>query len=121
MSSLPMVPPACSLDETNLRAQLARYRDVGTGSEILEQTRQRLVIRLGSDISDIVVEELVAIERHCCPFFSLDWEPTERRLSIGVSTNEDEPALDAIAYAWGLGVSRGGLAQRHASEPRHQV
>jgi hypothetical protein len=102
MNSLPMVPVVCPLDETDLRAQLARYRVVGEGAAILEHSRQRLVLRVRPAISDVVVNELVAIERRCCPFFDLGWEPNERRLSICVSRSDHEPSLDAIAYALGL-------------------
>jgi hypothetical protein len=99
MNSLPMAPADCSLDEPDLRAQLARYRGVGKGAAILEQSRQRLVIRVGAATSDVVVDELVAVERRCCPIFDLGWEPHERRLSISVPGPEHESALDAIATA----------------------
>lgn len=82
-----------------MEAQLFRYRGVGT--DILEQSRQRVVIVVGDAISDAAVEELVAVEQQCCPFFRLDWEPNERRLSISVSGREDEPALGAIVEALG--------------------
>ena len=94
-----MAPAACSLDEEELRAQLARYRAVGARAEVLERRKQRLVIRVSHPVSDLTVEELVAVERHCCPFFDLGWEQRRRRLSISVSRPEEEPALDAIAAA----------------------
>ena len=50
--------------------------------------------------------ELVEVERRCCPFFAIDWDPERRRFSIGVSDAEHEPALDAIAYALGLRAPR---------------
>lgn len=96
-----MAPAACSLDEAELRGQLARYRVVGAGADLLERSRQRLVIRVGDPVSDLVVEELVAVERRCCPFFDLGWEQSRRRLSISVSRPEAEPALDGIARALG--------------------
>lgn len=102
MNSLPMFPAACSLDEADLRAQLARYRGVGEEAVILEHSRRRLVIGVGAATSDHVVDELVAVERRCCPFFDLGWEPNERRLSVAVSSPDHEPALDAIASALGL-------------------
>lgn len=102
-----MVPPACSLDESGLGQQLARYRGVGNGAEVLERSPNRLVIRVGGVIPAVMVEELVAVERRCCPFFALGWEPEERCLSISVSRPEDEPALDAIAYALGLPAETG--------------
>jgi hypothetical protein len=101
MNSLPMAPGACSLEADDFRAQLARYRRAGQGADIVEQSPARLVVRVGA-ISDVSVEELIAVERRCCPFFELNWEPTERQLSISVSRREDEAALEAIAHALGL-------------------
>ncbi len=97
-----MAPAACSLDQAELRAQLARYRAIGSAADLLQWSRHRLVIRVGDRVSDPVVEELVAVERRCCPFFDLGWEPERRHLSISVSRSEEEPALDAIAYALGF-------------------
>jgi hypothetical protein len=97
-----MAPAACSLHGAELRAQLARYRAVGAGADLVERSRQRLVIRVGDPISDLVVKGLVAVERRCCPFFDLSWEQRRRRLAISVSRPDQEPALDAIAYALGF-------------------
>ncbi len=97
-----MAPAICSLDDAELRAQLARYRAIGAGADLLQRSRQRLVIRVADPVPDLVVEELVAVERHCCPFFDLAWEQRPRRLSISVSRPEEKPALDAIAYALGF-------------------
>jgi hypothetical protein len=52
-----------------------------------------------------LVAETVAIERECCPFFTLTWEPNRRRLTISISQAEHEPALDAIAFALDLQAS----------------
>jgi hypothetical protein len=60
------------------------------------------VIRVPEQASAGMVEELVAVERSCCPFFELRWEPEERYLAIAVSRREHEPALGAIAQALGL-------------------
>jgi hypothetical protein len=37
------------------------------------------------------------------PFFELSWRPALRRLSVAVSRAAEEPALEAIAFALGLG------------------
>jgi hypothetical protein len=97
-----MAPAACALDDAELCAQLARYRAVGADAELVERTRRRLVIRVDESVSDLAVEELVAIEMRCCPFFDLEREQRLRRLSISVSRQEQEPALDAIVYALGF-------------------
>jgi hypothetical protein len=94
--------PSCALDEVGLRLQLERYRRAGQGARRIEQTRRRLVVELDEHVDGKLVEEAIAIERECCPFFALDWEPAPRRLTVAVSRVEHEPALDAIAFALGL-------------------
>jgi hypothetical protein len=100
MRELPMAP-SCALDEAGLRAQLARYRAVGRDARLLERTPRRLVLEIGVTIDRELVEQAVAVERECGPFFELDWHPEQRRLAMSVSAAEYEPAIDAIAFALG--------------------
>jgi hypothetical protein len=62
------------------------------------------VVDLDEQVDTELVDETIAIERECCPFFTLDWEPERRRLTVAVSQAEHEPALDAIAFALDLKV-----------------
>jgi hypothetical protein len=101
MDALPMAP-SCALDEAGLRLQLERYRRAGQGARLIEQTRRRLVVDLDEHADGKLVEQAVAVERECCPFFALDWEPARRRLTVSVSHAEHEPALGGIAFALGL-------------------
>jgi hypothetical protein len=104
MERLPMAP-SCALDETGLHLQLERYRRAGQDARLVERTRRRLVVDLNEHVDATLVEDAIAIERECCPFFALAWEPARRRLIVSVSQVEHEPALDAVAFALGLGAS----------------
>ena len=97
--------PSCALDESGLRSQLERYRQAGRNAHLIERTPRRLVAALGDDVDAELVAETVAVERDCCPFFALTWEPDQRRLTIAVSQAAHEPALDAIAFALNLEAS----------------
>ncbi len=101
---LPMAP-SCALDEAGLRLQLERYRRAGQDARLIEQTRRRLVVEVDELVDGKLVQEAIAIERECCPFFALDWEAGRRWLTISVSRVEHEPALEAIAFALGLDVA----------------
>jgi hypothetical protein len=101
MEPLPMAP-SCSLDEDGLRRQLQRYREAGRGARALAIDSRSLLVELREGAPSELVEELIAVERECCPFFTLDWQPERRRLAVAVSTSEHEPALEAIAFALGL-------------------
>jgi hypothetical protein len=91
--------PSCSLDEDGLRSQLERYRQAGVGARLNQRTPRLVIVDLDERVDAQLVERIVAVERDCCPFFTLDWEPERRRLTVAVSRAEHEPALDAIVFA----------------------
>jgi hypothetical protein len=94
--------PSCALDESGLRLQLERYRELGRNARVIERTPRSLVAALADEVDAELVAETIAVERDCCPFFALAWEPARRRLTVSVSRAEHEPALDAIMFALGL-------------------
>jgi hypothetical protein len=97
--------PICALDEAGIRRQLERYRRLGRGARVVEQSRRHLAIDLPEDADLRLVAETVSIEQECCPFFVLSWDRAARRLSFSVSGAQDDPALDAILFSLGLAVS----------------
>jgi len=99
---LPTVPPSCSLNGLDLRDQVARYRIVGDDAEVVEWSARRRTIRVARSVPESVIERAVEIERTCCPCFELSWDRASRCLEISVTSTDQEPALDAIAYALGL-------------------
>ena len=101
MEPLPMVL-SCSLDEVGIRTQLARYRRAGRDARVVEIAPERLVVELQADVDRQFVEEAIAVERECCPFFTFAWEPASGRLEVSVPDVEHAPALDAIGFALGL-------------------
>lgn len=96
-----MIPASCSLDETGLRRQLERYRAAGADGRVLSRDRRQIRIRVGDGAESTVIEEMIAVERECCPFYTLEWDRLQRVLTVAVSVADDEPALDAVAYALG--------------------
>jgi hypothetical protein len=91
----------CSLSEAGLREQLARYASAGDGAEVLERERRRRVVRVAQDVPESLILRLIEVERGCCPYFQLSWDPGSRRLAIEVSDSDHEPALEAIVTALG--------------------
>jgi hypothetical protein len=102
MDPLPMAS-SCSLDEAGLSLQLERYRQTGKAARLVERTLRCLVVDLDHQVDPKLVEETIATERECCPFFTLGWQPERRRLTISISRAEHEPALEAIAFGLDLG------------------
>ena len=92
-----MAPAGCTLDDSGLGEQLDRYRRLGAdGASASTTAVRRLEITFGADVDVDLLCETIAIERGCCSFFTLDYDASERRLSIGI----DDPARgDALASA----------------------
>jgi SAM-dependent methyltransferase len=92
--------PSCDLDAAGLRDQLERYRRIGKGARLIERSGQHVVVEVAPEDAGHV-ESAIAVERECCPFFAMTWEPDDRRLKVAVAEAEQAPALDAIASALG--------------------
>ena|SRR5437763_8745289 len=85
----------CSLDPSGRRAQIARYFAVGASALSIERAPNEIRVTLGPDLDRRVLDELVATERECCPFYDL--RVTDETFIIGVFDEEFAPALEAIA------------------------
>lgn len=105
---------SCRLDPDGLRAQRDRHGRLGAAVAELERSPGRLTVRFGSALDVALLEETIGVETGCCPFFSVDYDPVERLLQIGVERDEQDPALDALAFALGRD---GSGAQRACSCP----
>jgi hypothetical protein len=94
-----MASGSCSLSEIDMQAQLERYRAIGSGGQgrWISATSVELVVSRA--VPDGLVEQTVATERSCCPFFELEWDADARRLAVAVSRGENVPALEVIAGA----------------------
>jgi hypothetical protein len=93
------LPLACSLDETGMAAQRARYAVVARHVQSLASGERSLKARLDESLDGAVLRELIDVERECCPFFDIAYDAGERVLSVSVSNDEHAPALQAIAHS----------------------
>lgn len=72
-NELPMAPAGCTLDDSGLSEQLDRYRRLGRTALSVEDHDARFVITFGADLDLDLLREVLAIERECCGFFTLDY------------------------------------------------
>jgi hypothetical protein len=96
----------CHLDIQGLRSQQQRYRELGRHVTQATRRPQRLTIAFDAEIPVDLLEETVRVERACCPFFVIEPSSDLRSLTITVSDASQDPALDAIAHALEVAVSR---------------
>ena len=93
------LPLACSLDETAMAAQRARYAVVARHVQSVASGERSLRARIDETLDGAVLRELIEVERECCPFFEIGYDAAERLLSVSVSSEEHAPALQAIAHS----------------------
>jgi hypothetical protein len=96
---LPMAPAGCALDDSGLGEQLDRYRRLGETAVSIQDGDAQLVITFGADVDIHLLRETIVIERGCCSFFALDYDPSARRLSIGIDDPARGDALRALLSA----------------------
>lgn len=79
---LPMALTGCELDGRQLGEQLARYRHLSASVLRVERADLSARIHLDEHVDACILEETLAIERGCCSFFTLDYDSSDRVLSI---------------------------------------
>ena len=94
-----MIASSCSLDAAERAAQLERYRALGRHAAEVEHEPGRVVVRFLDDPPTDLLDRALEVERGCCPFFDIQYEPVSRRLVIAVEDPDRDPDLDAIAHA----------------------
>jgi hypothetical protein len=96
---LPMAPAGCSLDDSGLSEQLDRYRQLGRAAADIRDGNAELVITFRADVDIDLMRATIAIERGCCSFFTLDYDLSARRLSIGIDDPARADALQTLLAA----------------------
>jgi hypothetical protein len=106
----PLPIAACTLDAAGAAEQARRYARLGEWAEEIARDDRRLEVRFGAEFEAELVEETVEIERDCCAFFEIAWQPEQRRLTFEAPYAGQAVALDAIAEALGAGSAETGAA-----------
>jgi len=105
----PMNAAACTLDAGERAVQLERYRALARRAAEVEHEPGRVVVRFFDDPPAGLLERTLEVERGCCPFFDIEYEPVSRRLVIAVEDPNRDPDLDAIARAVAQARTTGSL------------
>ena len=95
---------SCSLSGDGMARQGARYGELG--AHVAEAVREprRLSVVFGPAYDGALLDEAVAVERECCPFFEIDVDHGARTLEIGLPEGEPVELLDGITDALGVRV-----------------
>jgi hypothetical protein len=90
---------SCSLDRDGRARQIARYAELAPSVRRAARESLSLEVEFEPGYDRALLDELVAVERECCPF--LDIEVGEARLRIAVGDHADSPMLDVFTDVLG--------------------
>jgi hypothetical protein len=93
--------PSCALTEEGVREQRARYGRLARHTGRVRREPEAVIIEFDEDFDREALDEALAVERQCCPFFQFAFDEARRRLRVTVGDPEQLPALDAMAHAVG--------------------
>jgi hypothetical protein len=91
--------PTCVLDEAGKREQRARYARLARSVTRVRREPEAVLVEFDQGLDIDTLEEALAVERQCCPFFRFAFDEQQRRLRAAVAEPDMAPALDAIAQA----------------------
>jgi len=88
--------PSCALAGDTRERQAARYQRVT--SAVARVLREPRVVHIDFDahVHLATIDELIAVERECCPSLGFSWNQHARRLSITAPDPSMSSALDTI-------------------------
>jgi hypothetical protein len=115
-----MIAASCRLNDDELAAQLERYRALGRHATGVAHEPGRVMVRFSDDPPTELLERTLEVERGCCPFFEIGYEPSDRSLAIHLEDPQHRVELDAIAHALAGRRTTGSLPveqETAASEP----
>ena len=100
------VYPGCAATANELRRQHERMKALAPTVSHVYEASDQLTIEFAPDFDRELLDETLAVERVCCPFFGFRLDDGGRRLTVTIDDSERRAALEALSHA--LGVSRPG-------------
>lgn len=93
--------PACSLDDSGREEQRERYAALAGVVSIIRREPHALVVRFDENLDQATLEQALAVEARCCPFFQFSFERSDRELRVTVADAQMRQALEVLAEALG--------------------
>ena len=88
---------ACALEGEEVDRQKQRHAEVGRSVSGVLFDGDSLKLDFDESLDRATLDELIAVEARCCPFFTMRYDERSRRLTVSVDGAEFRPALEAVA------------------------
>ena len=94
--------PSCALDADGRRSQKERYRTLAASVIRVRRRIDVVLVDFAETVDSRMLEEVIAVERACCPWLRFDLDRVTRKLSVRTTDPDMRPALDALgdAFVW---------------------
>jgi hypothetical protein len=96
--------PSCAIGDEDLARQRERQRLLAPSVRGAERKGRAVTIEFEPGFDREALDQLIAVERSCCPFFAFELDGERRRLTVSVRDGQHAAALDAIAAMLGVTV-----------------
>jgi hypothetical protein len=93
--------PSCTLAGEDVRAQRDRLARLGESVANLQRGEDRITIAFRPGFDEQLLDEVLTVERRCCPFLRFEFDESTRRVTVSVEDLEHVKGLDALAGALG--------------------
>src|SRR5947209_4295158 len=90
---------SCALHKAGINEQRARYARLAPSVTRVQREPEAVSIEFDHDFDSQTLDEALAVERECCPFFRFTFDERQRRLRATVTQTDRLPALGAMAHA----------------------
>src|SRR5437660_184558 len=80
--------PSCALDEAGVREQRDRYARLAESVTRLDREAEAVSIEFREGFDQATLDQALAVERECCPFFRFEFSDSQRRLRVTVREAE---------------------------------
>jgi hypothetical protein len=97
----PQAIPSCAATDADRKRQRERAAKLSASVKDLTRHDEVVVFEFEIGFDREALDEMVAVERQCCPFFTFDFDEAARRLTVGVEDADHLPALEAMAAQLG--------------------
>ena len=98
-TELPMAISGCALNPADAAEQASRYARLAASATIVDRQERTLEITFSSAVDEDLLAATIAIERSCCGFLTIEYDPSIRRLSLRAGDANGTYALTAIRSA----------------------
>ena len=92
---------ACSLQGHEVEEQRRRHEALARSATGAVFDGEAVTVSFGESLDRALLDDMIAVERRCCPFFDIAYDEGTRLLRIGVRDPSMAPALDVIAERLG--------------------